>query len=158
MVPPRAMTSANLANFRAATLFYMFYVFTCDFKQIIAAKELYRRGWRYHGKLQLWLMPRSLQEQQESRPDAPYYYFDADAWKPWPFTNLLKDFIEDGLLSYEEVSSCRGSINASGDMSDEDESLIGSGTIIQSDEDIMRTLRHHIMLRELEIDEIVFTK
>jgi hypothetical protein len=53
MQPP-ALKTSHLAKFTLETLFYIFYNMPKDTLQVYAAKELYKREWRYHKELKLW--------------------------------------------------------------------------------------------------------
>jgi len=53
MQPP-ALKTSHLAKFTLETLFYIFYAMPKDTLQVYAARELYKRDWRYHKELKLW--------------------------------------------------------------------------------------------------------
>lgn len=46
-----------MSQFTFETLAYIFYVFHGDALQLLAATELYYRGWRFHKLFQVWLTP-----------------------------------------------------------------------------------------------------
>jgi len=78
------------------SLFYMFYTFCGDALQVLAAGELYQRGWRFHKILQVWLTP---VEPNVFDHDAPlqngvYRYFSYQRWE------FIRDIfkITDGVL------------------------------------------------------------
>lgn len=53
MQPP-ALKTSHLAKFTLETLFYIFYNMPKDTLQVYAAKELFKREWRYHKEMKLW--------------------------------------------------------------------------------------------------------
>ena len=75
----------RMSNFADETLFAIFYQFTRDVMQEIAAAELYTRDWRWHKELRQWMMkdgavgaPMRISERQER---GVYVFFDAMNWK-----------------------------------------------------------------------------
>ncbi|KAL5419853.1 hypothetical protein PMIN04_006750 [Paraphaeosphaeria minitans] len=81
-VPP---LHTKVTSFSAETLLAIFYQFPRDIMQEIAANELYNRDWRWHTKLQQWMM---------KDPDLPapvrlspkvergwYLFFDVTNWR-----------------------------------------------------------------------------
>ena len=75
-----------MASFSAETLLAIFYQFPRDILQEIAAQELYNRDWRWHMKLQQWMMkakefgePVQSQSRQEER--GVYYFWNANEWR-----------------------------------------------------------------------------
>lgn len=93
----------NLAKFQIETLFYMFYSMPRDILQAAAAQELYRREWRYHTELRLWLKHRPPQEMLQSHPGAQFLYFDVNAWEARLFTSSFRGNITLGLLREEDI-------------------------------------------------------
>jgi len=81
-VPP---LHTRMSNFADETLFMIFYQFTRDVMQEIAAAELYTRDWRWHKELRQWMM----KDQQVAAPiriserteRGVYVFFDAMNWK-----------------------------------------------------------------------------
>lgn len=53
VVPPPVET--KLPNFSEETLFYIFYSAPQDIVQLMAAEELYNRGWRFNTELRVWI-------------------------------------------------------------------------------------------------------
>ncbi|PVU90426.1 hypothetical protein BB559_004634 [Furculomyces boomerangus] len=51
-LPP---ASTKLAQMSEETLFYIFYSMPKDEMQLLASEELYKRQWRYHKELQIWI-------------------------------------------------------------------------------------------------------
>lgn len=100
---PLSLKAENMPKFLVETLFYMFYVMPRDIMQAVAAQELYRRDWRYHSELRLWLKPRSPQELLQSHPNVQFLYFDVNSWEPRLFTSSYRGNIVAGLLSEEDV-------------------------------------------------------
>lgn len=81
-VPP---LHTKMTNFSAETLLAIFYQHPRDIIQEVAANELYNRDWRWHIKLQQWMM---------KDPDLPapvrispkvergwYLFFDVTNWR-----------------------------------------------------------------------------
>ncbi|KAH3915506.1 hypothetical protein HBH56_075510 [Parastagonospora nodorum] len=81
-VPP---LHSKMGSFSAETLLAIFYQFPKDILQELAAQELYNRDWRWHTKLQQWMM---------KDPDLPppirttptqergwYLFFDVTNWR-----------------------------------------------------------------------------
>jgi CCR4-NOT transcription complex subunit 2 len=85
------------------TLFYLFYSMPKDLLQACAAQELYRRDWRYHGELRLWLKMRNQQDFMQGQPNVQFMYFDVSGWEARLFTSQFRGNIVSGLLSEEEV-------------------------------------------------------
>jgi CCR4-NOT transcription complex subunit 2 len=93
----------HLTKFQIETLFYMFYAMPKDILQAFASQELYRRDWRYHGELKIWLKSRNSQELMQSHPTVQFVYFDVANWEPRLFTVAFRGNIISGLLTEEEV-------------------------------------------------------
>ena len=74
-----------------------------DLLQACAAQELYRREWRYHGELRLWLKMRSQQELLQVQPNIIFLYFDVSGWEARLFVSQYRGNIASGLLTEEEV-------------------------------------------------------
>lgn len=81
-VPPLA---SKIGSFSDETLFAIFYQNPRDHAQELAAVELYSRDWRWHKKLQQWMMkakefgdPVQLQSMREER--GYYYFFNPNNW------------------------------------------------------------------------------
>jgi len=102
MHPPQ-LKSEHLAKYALETLFYMFYTAPHDIKQACAAQELYRREWRYHGELMIWLKPRGPQELMLGHPSVQFQYFDVNTWESRLFTNAYRGNLVNGLLTEEDV-------------------------------------------------------
>jgi CCR4-NOT transcription complex subunit 2 len=92
----------HFQKYKLETLFYMFYTAPHDLKQAYSAQELYRREWRYHGELMIWIKPRSAQELMVGHPTVPFLYFDVAAWEARLFSSSRGDLLL-GLLSEEDV-------------------------------------------------------
>lgn len=89
----------HMGKFLVETLFYMFFAMPKDVLQISAAQELYRREWRWHSELRIWLKPRTPQEQMQSHPGVHYVYFDPSAWEARLFTSTTRNPLASGFLS-----------------------------------------------------------
>lgn len=81
-VPP---LHSKMASFSAETLLAIFYQFPRDILQEIAAQELYNRDWRWHMKLQQWMMkdpdlaaPIRISPKEEH---GWYLFFDVKNWR-----------------------------------------------------------------------------
>lgn len=98
MHPPN-LKPEHLTKFVPETLFYMFFAMPRDGFQMTAAQELYRREWRYHGELRVWLKPRTPQEQMQSHPSVQYIYFDPSSWEVRLFTGTTRIPVATGFLS-----------------------------------------------------------
>ena len=103
IMQPPSLKAEHLTKFQIETLFYMFYAMPKDILQAFAAQELYRREWRYHGELKIWLKGRTSQELMQSHPSIQFLYFDVANWEPRLFTIAFRGNIVSGLLSEEEV-------------------------------------------------------
>ncbi|EMD63136.1 hypothetical protein GGP41_005158 [Bipolaris sorokiniana] len=81
-VPP---LHSKMTSFSAETLLAIFYQYPRDILQEIAAQELYNRDWRWHIKLQQWMMkdpdlpaPIRLSPKEER---GWYLFFDVNNWR-----------------------------------------------------------------------------
>ena len=54
-----------IEKFHDTTLFYFFYYLTRDTLQLLAAEQLYKRGWKYHSSYQIWFKPNKNEEGKE---------------------------------------------------------------------------------------------
>lgn len=94
----------HFGKFQLETLFYMFYQMPKDIFQALAAQELYKRDWRYHGELKIWLKPRTQQEIMQAHPTVQFLYFDTKSFETRLFNapqfrgNLLA-----GIVPEEEI-------------------------------------------------------
>lgn len=72
----------HLSKFKEDTLFYIFYSMPQDEAQLIAADELYHRGWWYHKKLKMWLIhaPSSNVTKTPRGERGTYLFFDTGTW------------------------------------------------------------------------------
>ena len=81
-VPP---LHTRIGNFADETLFAIFYQFTRDVMQEVAAAELYSRDWRWHKELRQWMMKDSQMSQpqriSERSERGVYVFFDAANWR-----------------------------------------------------------------------------
>lgn len=103
IMQPPSLKADHLAKFQVETLFYMFYAMPRDVLQATAAQELYRREWRYHAELKVWLKARGQQELIQGQPSIPFVYFDVNLWEAKLFTTPVRGNIAAGLLSEEDV-------------------------------------------------------
>lgn len=81
-VPP---LHSRIGNFSDETLFAIFYQFTRDVLQEMAAAELYSRDWRWHKELRQWMMKDASMAQPlritERSERGVYVFFDAMNWR-----------------------------------------------------------------------------
>ncbi len=74
-----------------------------DILQACAAHELYRRDWKFHSELRIWLKPRPAEAPTLGAPPVTgqFIFFDAKAWEQRLFNasqyrgNLVAGFIPD---------------------------------------------------------------
>ncbi len=99
---PPTLKSEHLSKFQLETLFYMFYTLPRDLLQACGAQELYRREWRYHEELKLWMKRRAAHEIAQSNPNIQWMYFDVSEWDARPFSYRGGD-ITQGFLSEEAI-------------------------------------------------------
>ena len=92
-----------MSKFVLETLFYIFYGMPKDILQACAAQELYRRDWRYHGELKIWLKARTPQEIMQSHPNSHFFHFDVNTWEARLFSSPYRGNILAGLLTEEDV-------------------------------------------------------
>lgn len=102
MQPP-ALKTSHLSKFTLDTLFYIFYQMTKDTLQVYAAKELYKRDWRYHKELKLWFC-RNTDKDNKNGSETQYMYFDVTTWekKVYRDTHLLQP---TQFMTEEELAS-----------------------------------------------------
>jgi len=107
-VPP---LHSKMASFSAETLLAIFYQFPRDILQEIAAQELYNRDWRWHMKLQQWMMkdpdlaaPIRISPKEEH---GWYLFFDVKNWR-----RERKEFD----LNYDHLDQRHGSPAMAGQM------------------------------------------
>ncbi|EFC42503.1 predicted protein [Naegleria gruberi] len=73
----------HVDKFTEETLLYIFYTMPRDVLQIVAARELSKRGWKYHKPTQLWLIrDQSVNDfQQNAKAEkGTYFFFDTATW------------------------------------------------------------------------------
>lgn len=103
LMHPPSLKGEHLSKFQLETLFYMFYSMPRDILQGFAAQELYRREWRFHGELKVWLKPRAPHELMQSHPSVMFVFFDVTAWETRLFTSARGPNVAAALLPEEEV-------------------------------------------------------
>ncbi|KAJ2761125.1 transcriptional regulator [Coemansia nantahalensis] len=80
--PPPALS--KIASLTDDTLFYVFYTMPRSELQLAAAEELYRRQWRYHKELRLWLTkdPETQPAARTARGEqGVFVFFDPSIWQ-----------------------------------------------------------------------------
>jgi len=86
-------------NFQENTLFYIFYYLTRDTLQLFAGEQLYKRGWLYHPKYQIWF--KKLKDKIEYGEDGPKYeFFNPLEWKKNEY--IYGQIDEDQFMKEEE--------------------------------------------------------
>uniref|UniRef100_A0A2S2NP58 CCR4-NOT transcription complex subunit 2 n=2 Tax=Schizaphis graminum TaxID=13262 RepID=A0A2S2NP58_SCHGA len=73
----------KLSKYQEDLLFYLFYTFYGDEKQICAANELRKRGWRYHTVSKVWITPvpgASTLISDSNIKYGTFYVFDPQLW------------------------------------------------------------------------------
>jgi CCR4-NOT transcription complex subunit 2 len=105
-IPP-SVKIEHMAKFQLETLFYKFYALPGDVLQALAAQELYRREWRYHGELKLWMKQRSPQEVMSAADGTPptiaFIFFDPATWEARPFNTAYRGNLTAGFLKDEDL-------------------------------------------------------
>ncbi|KAJ2161582.1 transcriptional regulator [Coemansia sp. RSA 552] len=95
--PPPAPT--KMPSLTDETLFYVFYTMPRSELQLAASEELYRRQWRYHKELRLWLTkdPETQPTTRTSRGEqGVFIFFDPGVWQKVKKEFLvLYEFLED---------------------------------------------------------------
>ncbi|KAL1296946.1 hypothetical protein AAFC00_004550 [Neodothiora populina] len=103
-VPP---IHTRITAFTDDTLFAIFYQFTRDVLQEVAAGELYARDWRWHKQLRQWMMKDTSLAQpvrvSERSERGFYIFFDANNWR-----RERREFV----LSYDDLDQRHGSAAA----------------------------------------------
>ena len=92
-----------MTTFKLETLMFMFYTNPRDALQAMAAQELYRREWKWHSEVKVWLKARSAQELMQSQPNIAFLYFDPGVWEARLFTTPYRGNIMQGMVLEEEV-------------------------------------------------------
>lgn len=87
--PPPA--SSKIGAFTDETLFFIFYSQPRDAMQEAAAEQLYKRNWRYHKDLHLWLTKDVGSEPTQKTATyerGSYIFFDPNSWE-----KVQKEFV-----------------------------------------------------------------
>lgn len=100
---PPTIKLDHFGKFQLETLFYMFYQMPKDIFQALAAQELYKRDWRYHGELKIWLKPRSQQELMQAHPTVQFLYFDVKSFETRLFNAQIRGNLLAGIIPEEEI-------------------------------------------------------
>ena len=103
LMPQPALKPEHFSKYQLETLFYMFFTGPRDLKQACAAQELYRREWRWHGELCLWMKARSQQELMQAHPNVHFQFFEVGTWETRLFTNPYRGSLASGFLPEDEV-------------------------------------------------------
>lgn len=96
------LASVFISKYDDDLLFYLFYTSPRDALQMVAAAELYKRGWRYHTKQRVWICSLSggvKVEESIKFSLSPYYVFDVMSWK-----RVIKScFLDSGKIEGQPV-------------------------------------------------------
>eukprot|EP01138_Halocafeteria_seosinensis_P015523 gb/GECG01015841.1/.p1 GENE.gb/GECG01015841.1/~~gb/GECG01015841.1/.p1 ORF type:complete len:546 (+),score=80.73 gb/GECG01015841.1/:1-1638(+) len=124
--PHPPLKTGHFKKFTLETLIYIFYSMPRDVLQAYAAQELYRRGWRFHQDLRLWLiydpeMSTELSKKTAAASEAEknveynYVYFDVQVWEKRPFAgNTVRDApVNKGFIPPEEIQVPKAAETAS---------------------------------------------
>ena len=87
----------KMNRYKDELLFYLFYTYTGDVLQILAAAELYNRDWRYHKEEKIWICRApgvQASEKGQNFERGTYYFFDPISWR-----KVAKEFY----LEYEKL-------------------------------------------------------
>jgi len=74
----------KLNRYKDELLFYLFYTYTQDVLQLLAASELYNRDWRYHKEEKIWICRApgvQAIEKGQNFERGTYYFFDPISWR-----------------------------------------------------------------------------
>lgn len=103
MIHPASIKLEQFGKFQVETLFYMFYQLPKDVLQALAAQELYKRDWRYHSELMIWLKPRAQQDMMQAHPNIQFVYFDTKSWETRSFNAPVRGNLVAGIVPEEEI-------------------------------------------------------
>lgn len=81
------LPNVKLHNCHTDLLFFLFYSYQEDYLQLVAARLLFERGWRYHKVDQVWLArwPGVTPEKKNVEwEEGLYQYFDVKVWRRIP--------------------------------------------------------------------------
>ena len=84
---PQRLLPGHLSKFKEETLFYVFYSMPQEEAQLVAADELYTRGWFWHRRVKLWMIsqPNVGAPQKTQRGErGSYLMFDPSVWEVVP--------------------------------------------------------------------------
>jgi CCR4-NOT transcription complex subunit 2 len=92
----------KMNRYKDELLFYLFYTYTGDALQILAASELYNRDWRYHKEEKIWICRAPGVQALEKGTNferGTYYFFDPISWR-----KVAKEFY----LEYDKLEERPG--------------------------------------------------
>jgi CCR4-NOT transcription complex subunit 2 len=97
MQSPLQSPLLKITLFSEETLFYIFYSMPRDLLQAVASNELYKREWRYHKELKLWItrVPNTDSQKTTTHERGSFIYFDPGSWE-----KVRKDNV---LLAYDQI-------------------------------------------------------
>lgn len=84
---PQRLQPGYLTKFKEETLFYVFYSAPMDEAQLVAADELYARGWLWHRRVKLWMIASPTAPAAVKTPRGEvgsYLVFDPAVWEVVP--------------------------------------------------------------------------
>ena len=85
-------------NFHENTLFYIFYYLTRDTLQLFAGQHLYKKGWKYNYKYQIWF-----KQLKDKDGNEKWEFFNPLEWKKNEYTFGQVD--QQNFLSEDEAKS-----------------------------------------------------
>jgi CCR4-NOT transcription complex subunit 2 len=77
---PPSFKTEHITKVPLESLFYMFYSMPRDIMQAYAAQELYRREYRFHTELKIWMKAAPVNPNVPV-PTAPFVFFDISLWE-----------------------------------------------------------------------------
>mmetsp|Transcript_9112 Transcript_9112/g.15903 ORF Transcript_9112/g.15903 Transcript_9112/m.15903 type:complete len:631 (+) Transcript_9112:92-1984(+) len=79
---PQRLQPGYLSRFKEETLFYIFYSMPADEAQLIAADELSTRGWLFHRRMRMWMLPAPGLTQKTPRGEqGAFLVFNPTLWE-----------------------------------------------------------------------------
>jgi CCR4-NOT transcription complex subunit 2 len=104
MSHPPVLKADHWSKLQPETLFYIFYQMPKDILQACAAQELYRRDWRYHAELKIWLKPHRQPNDIIQPQTLQFLYFDAKSWEQKILNaSQIRGNLLAGLIPEEEI-------------------------------------------------------
>ncbi|OAF69940.1 General negative regulator of transcription subunit 2 [Intoshia linei] len=88
------------------TLFFIFYAFPLQTVQIVAARQLFSNGWRFHKEERCWIKRRdSDQAVSQNNAEGTYIIFNFNQWKEMEYKMILNlNHLEDKIMEFSDCS------------------------------------------------------